>query len=68
MTLQKTVFFIFTAVKTCHLLFLFLFQDFPWIETDQQETELCSPNIVPIKTVDTGLLKLQMYVEESSEK
>lgn len=55
-------------MKTYNLIILFLFQDFPWIETDKQETELRNPNIVPIKTLDTGLLKLQMYVEESSEK
>lgn len=61
------MFFIFTAVKTYNLV-LFLFQDFPWIETDKQETELYNPHIVPIKTLDTSLLKLQMYVEESSEK
>lgn len=54
-------------MKTYNLI-LFLFQDFPWIETDKQETELYNPHIVPIKTLDTSLLKLQMYVEESSEK
>jgi len=48
--------------------FLILFQDFPWIETDEQENEVLNASITPIKTLDTGLLKVQMYVEESDEK
>ncbi|PSN52363.1 hypothetical protein C0J52_06713 [Blattella germanica] len=44
------------------------FQDFPWIETDVQGTNIMEPTIVPLRTVDTGYLKLQMYVEESSVK
>jgi hypothetical protein len=47
---------------------LILFQDFPWIETDEQENEVLNANITPIKTLDTGLLKVQMYVEEGDEK
>jgi hypothetical protein len=47
---------------------LILFQDFPWIESDEQENEVLSANLLPIKTLDTGLLKLQIYVEESDEK
>ncbi|KAJ9573949.1 hypothetical protein L9F63_008669 [Diploptera punctata] len=41
------------------------FEDFPWIEADVQETEVMEPNIIPIKTMETGFLKLQTYVEES---
>lgn len=44
------------------------YQDFPWIETDEQENEVLNANITPIKTLDTGLLKVQMYVEESDRK
>jgi hypothetical protein len=55
-------------VIICSQNFLILFQDFPWIETDEQENEVLNANITPIKTLDTGLLKLQMYVEESDKK
>ncbi|GFG35471.1 hypothetical protein Cfor_09126 [Coptotermes formosanus] len=44
------------------------YQDFPWIESDEQENEVMNANIVPIKTLDTGLLKLQIYVEQTDEK
>ncbi|XP_021922607.1 mitotic spindle assembly checkpoint protein MAD2B isoform X3 [Zootermopsis nevadensis] len=44
------------------------YQDFPWIETVEQETEVMNPSIVPIRTLDTGFHKLQVYVEESGEK
>jgi hypothetical protein len=56
------------SVVICSKNLLILFQDFPWIESDEQENEVMNANIVPIKTLDTGLLKLQIYVEQSDEK
>ncbi|XP_069703027.1 mitotic spindle assembly checkpoint protein MAD2B [Periplaneta americana] len=44
------------------------FQDFPWIEIDAYQTNMLDPSIVPIRTLDTDFLKLQMYVEESADK
>lgn len=41
------------------------FENFPWIEADLRETEVMEPSIMPIKTMETGYVKLQMYVEES---
>ncbi|KAK3581331.1 hypothetical protein CHS0354_016174 [Potamilus streckersoni] len=43
-------------------------QDFPWVLADSSETELPTPTLIPLKAVDSDLIKMQLYVEESGFK
>lgn len=43
------------------------FEDFPWIEIEETESSIDTPDIVPLYSVDSSLLKLQMYIEKQSQ-
>ncbi|KAJ1528682.1 hypothetical protein ONE63_007076 [Megalurothrips usitatus] len=43
-----------------------MFEDFPWIELEDEKKVLQSPSIAPIRTIETDYIKLQMYHEMSS--
>ncbi|XP_042211103.1 mitotic spindle assembly checkpoint protein MAD2B-like [Homarus americanus] len=43
-------------------------QEFPWVEAEKEQTEVHDPHIVPLKTLRTEVCKMQLYVEESSNK
>lgn len=43
---------------------IFFFQNFPWIPVNGKEGEIPYANIIPLYTVDTESLKLQMYIEK----
>lgn len=45
-----------------------LLQDFSWVPADEKQTKLKDPTLVPLKTANNQMLKMQLYVEESSEK
>ncbi|KAI8819248.1 MAD2 mitotic arrest deficient-like 2, partial [Fimicolochytrium jonesii] len=40
----------------------------PWIPSDPGQVDVSAAAIVPLKTMDAGILKMQLYVEESAEK
>lgn len=42
------------------------FQDFPWINLEERENELTSPSLVPLRTIESDFLKLQIYRETAS--
>uniref|UniRef100_A0A1B6CWE3 HORMA domain-containing protein n=2 Tax=Clastoptera arizonana TaxID=38151 RepID=A0A1B6CWE3_9HEMI len=39
------------------------FEDFPWIELEDKETAKENPKIIPIRTLETNSINLEMYVE-----
>lgn len=43
-------------------------KDFYWVEADEKQTQLQDPSIQPLKTMNNELIKMQLYVEESSLK
>lgn len=43
-------------------------QSFPWVNTDREEVTMDNPSIIPLKSSSTGLLKMQLFVEESERK
>ncbi|WP_395241771.1 hypothetical protein, partial [Salmonella sp. s51933] len=43
-------------------------QTFPWLNVDREEHEMNSPSIIPLKSTSFGLLKMQLFVEESALK
>ncbi|XP_060073785.1 mitotic spindle assembly checkpoint protein MAD2B-like [Ylistrum balloti] len=45
-----------------------MIQGFPWVEAEGRETNLAEPNIVPLKSVTSDYIKMQMFVEETTEK
>ncbi|CAG9814013.1 unnamed protein product [Phaedon cochleariae] len=42
------------------------FEDFPWIELRERDNTVSSADIVPLYTVETVFLSLQMFVEKES--
>ncbi|TPX62013.1 hypothetical protein SpCBS45565_g07097 [Spizellomyces sp. 'palustris'] len=40
----------------------------PWVPSEPTDVEVTSPSLIPLKTMDAGLLKMQLYVEESDAK
>uniref|UniRef100_K7GI78 HORMA domain-containing protein n=1 Tax=Pelodiscus sinensis TaxID=13735 RepID=K7GI78_PELSI len=42
---------------------LFLLQDFPWILADEQDVHMHDPRLIPLKTMTSDILKMQLYVE-----
>ncbi|KAL4220944.1 MAD2 mitotic arrest deficient-like 2 [Mactra antiquata] len=44
------------------------FQDFAWVPADRRQTCMDDPVLVPLKTSDNPMLKMQLYVEESGRK
>ncbi|XP_064599148.1 mitotic spindle assembly checkpoint protein MAD2B-like [Liolophura sinensis] len=45
-----------------------LTQNFPWVEVDEDQLTLQKPNLVPLKATTSDLIKMQLYVEEASNK
>ncbi|XP_070561215.1 mitotic spindle assembly checkpoint protein MAD2B-like [Ptychodera flava] len=43
-------------------------QDFPWMEADQRTYTMPDAKMVPLKTMSSDLIKMQLYVEESAQK
>ncbi|XP_074655165.1 mitotic spindle assembly checkpoint protein MAD2B-like [Tubulanus polymorphus] len=43
-------------------------KDFPWIEADESQTIIEDANVVPLKALNSSLIKMQLYVEESGTK
>lgn len=44
------------------------YQEFPWVEAEKEQVEVPDSHIVPLKTLQTEVCKMQLYVEESSNK
>ncbi|XP_045162682.1 mitotic spindle assembly checkpoint protein MAD2B-like isoform X2 [Mercenaria mercenaria] len=44
------------------------FQDLSWVPADRKQTQLKDPVLIPLKTTNNKRLKMQLYVEESSDK
>ncbi|XP_065890998.1 mitotic spindle assembly checkpoint protein MAD2B-like [Dysidea avara] len=40
-------------------------QEFPWIILDQQEHSINNSTVAPLKSVSTGIVQMQLYVEEA---
>ncbi|CAL1541212.1 unnamed protein product [Lymnaea stagnalis] len=45
----------------------FIQKDFPWVEADDQQKTMEKAKMVPIKSMTTDILNMQMYVEEISK-
>ncbi|XP_070812162.1 mitotic spindle assembly checkpoint protein MAD2B [Pituophis catenifer annectens] len=43
-------------------------KDFPWILADEQDVHMHDPRLIPLKTMTSDLLKMQLYVEERTQK
>uniref|UniRef100_A0A8C5WPX8 Mitotic spindle assembly checkpoint protein MAD2B n=1 Tax=Laticauda laticaudata TaxID=8630 RepID=A0A8C5WPX8_LATLA len=43
-------------------------KDFPWILADEQDVHMHDPRLIPLKTMTSDLLKMQLYVEERAQK
>lgn len=43
-------------------------QTFPWLHVDGEEETADNPSIIPLKSTSSGLLKMQLFVEESGGK
>ncbi|GCB70167.1 hypothetical protein scyTo_0005621 [Scyliorhinus torazame] len=43
-------------------------KDFPWIHADEQEVNMREPRLIPLKTMTSDILKMQLYVEERAQK
>ncbi|KAL4593442.1 mitotic spindle assembly checkpoint protein MAD2B [Arapaima gigas] len=43
-------------------------KDFPWIVADEQEVHMCKPRLIPLKTMTSDIVKMQLYVEERAQK
>ncbi|XP_077998684.1 mitotic spindle assembly checkpoint protein MAD2B-like [Glandiceps talaboti] len=43
-------------------------QNFPWMEADQKNYTVQDSKLVPLKTMSSDLIKMQLYVEESVDK
>uniref|UniRef100_A0A3P8SQJ3 Mitotic spindle assembly checkpoint protein MAD2B n=1 Tax=Amphiprion percula TaxID=161767 RepID=A0A3P8SQJ3_AMPPE len=52
-----------------HFMFVNLrLQDFPWIVADEQEVHMQEPRLIPLKTMTSDIVKMQLYVEERTQK
>ena len=40
----------------------------PWINADYEEAKIDDGLVIPLKSVEIGVVKLNMYVEESQRK
>ncbi|CAH2320548.1 mitotic spindle assembly checkpoint MAD2B [Pelobates cultripes] len=43
-------------------------KDFPWILADEQDVHMQEPRLIPLKTMTSDILKMQLYVEERAQK
>ncbi|XP_031570849.1 mitotic spindle assembly checkpoint protein MAD2B-like [Actinia tenebrosa] len=43
-------------------------EEFPWIPAEQESTSMSDFNIIPLKSMTSPILKMQMYVEENVQK
>ncbi|KAI4823694.1 hypothetical protein KUCAC02_012269 [Chaenocephalus aceratus] len=43
-------------------------KDFPWIVADEQEAHMQEPRLIPLKTMTSDIVKMQLYVEERAQK
>lgn len=43
-------------------------KDFPWILADEQDVHMHDPRLIPLKTMTSDILKMQLYVEERAQK
>uniref|UniRef100_A0A8C5UPC4 Mitotic arrest deficient 2 like 2 n=1 Tax=Microcebus murinus TaxID=30608 RepID=A0A8C5UPC4_MICMU len=43
-------------------------RDFPWILADEQDVHMHDPRLIPLKTMTSDILKMQLYVEERAHK
>ncbi|MCJ8734796.1 hypothetical protein PDJAM_G00239440 [Pangasius djambal] len=43
-------------------------KDFPWIVADEQEVLMQEPRLIPLKTMTSDIVKMQLYVEERAHK
>ncbi|XP_072036246.1 mitotic spindle assembly checkpoint protein MAD2B-like [Amphiura filiformis] len=43
-------------------------QGFPWIEADTELSSLPDAKMIPLKTMSSHIIKMQLYVEETSDK
>lgn len=43
-------------------------KDFTWVPAEEQQICLADPTLVPLKTMATDILKMQLFVEESASK
>ncbi|XP_016093912.1 mitotic spindle assembly checkpoint protein MAD2B-like [Sinocyclocheilus grahami] len=43
-------------------------QDFPWIVADEQDVHMEEAKLIPLKTMTSDILKMQLYVEERTQK
>lgn len=43
-------------------------KDFPWILADEQDVHMHDPRLIPLKTMTSDILKMQLYVEERAHK
>ncbi|KAJ3057194.1 MAD2 mitotic arrest deficient-like 2 [Rhizophlyctis rosea] len=43
-------------------------QEWPWVHGEESEITVPQPSLVPLKTMDAGILKMQLFVEEADEK
>ncbi|KAJ3586452.1 hypothetical protein NHX12_012850 [Muraenolepis orangiensis] len=43
-------------------------KDFPWIVADEQEVYMPEPRLIPLKTMTSDIVKMQLYVEERAQK
>ncbi|XP_031344727.1 mitotic spindle assembly checkpoint protein MAD2B-like [Photinus pyralis] len=42
------------------------YEDFPWLQVKEQEFKISAPDVVPLHTVKTDSLGLQIYIEKNS--
>uniref|UniRef100_A0A3B3YS25 HORMA domain-containing protein n=1 Tax=Poecilia mexicana TaxID=48701 RepID=A0A3B3YS25_9TELE len=43
-------------------------KDFPWIVADEQEVHMKEPRLIPLKSMTSDIVKMQLYVEERAQK
>ncbi|GAB1602247.1 mitotic spindle assembly checkpoint protein MAD2B-like [Argonauta hians] len=45
-----------------------ILQNFPWIEAEEEQKNMGNSSLVPMKTVNSEIVKMQLFVEERSLK
>ncbi|XP_014774077.1 mitotic spindle assembly checkpoint protein MAD2B isoform X2 [Octopus bimaculoides] len=45
-----------------------ILKNFPWIEAEEKQKTMSNSSLVPMKTVNSDIVKMQLFVEESSLK
>uniref|UniRef100_A0A8C6LDH1 Mitotic spindle assembly checkpoint protein MAD2B n=1 Tax=Nothobranchius furzeri TaxID=105023 RepID=A0A8C6LDH1_NOTFU len=43
-------------------------KDFPWIVADEQEVQMKESRLIPLKSMTSDIVKMQLYVEERAQK